>query len=219
VIVLLVLLLALAVSLFTGGRVRYAQGFELRALPIGVGAFAVQALIFTPRSETALGSWLPVMYMLTMCSLMVFLWLNRHVSGVPVLMVGLMLNLVVIVANGGWMPVDPQALIATGQSERAALLMQAGRAANCVLMSEASHLNFLGDRIVIPFLGTLGSAFSIGDLVTLAGEAVLVFGMVRPKTAEPANGESYGGVGTGSETNQSRTGSSEHANGKWPDGA
>lgn len=182
VIVLPVLLLALMASLFTGGRIRYVQEFELRALPIGIGAFAVQALIFTSRSEAALGSWLPVIYILTMCSLVVFLWLNRRVSGIPVLMAGLMLNLAVIVANGGWMPVDPQALIATGQSERAALLVHAGRAANCVLMSETSHLNFLGDRIVISSLGTLGSAFSIGDLVTLAGEAVLAFGMVRPKT-------------------------------------
>jgi hypothetical protein len=47
-------------------------------------------------------------------------------------------------------------------------------------MSDQTHLNFLGDYIVLPFLGDMGSACSIGDLVALAGEAALVYGMVRP---------------------------------------
>jgi hypothetical protein len=46
-------------------------------------------------------------------------------------------------------------------------------------MSDQTHLNFLGDYIVLPFLGDMGSAYSVGDLVALAGEAALVYGMVR----------------------------------------
>ena len=90
-----------------------------------------------------------------------------------------MLNILVIGANHGRMPADPQALVATGQSSRAEELFKNGTVANVVLMSDQTHLNFLGDYIVLPFLRDLGSAYSIGDLVALAGEAALVYGMVR----------------------------------------
>ena len=48
-------------------------------------------------------------------------------------------------------------------------------------MSADTRLNILGDRIVLPFLGTMGAAYSVGDLVAMTGEAVLVYGMVRKR--------------------------------------
>jgi len=179
VFVLVVLSCALCLSLATGGRLRYIEKFHLKALPLGVGAFVVQLLIFTSRGESLLGALLPGVYVLTLFMLLAFLLVNRRVFGVPVLLVGLMLNLLVIGANGGLMPADPQALVATGQSSHAEELVRDGTAANVVLMSDQTHLNFLGDYIVLPFLGDMGSAYSTGDLLALAGEAALVFGMVR----------------------------------------
>lgn len=177
--VLVVLACALCLSLATGGRLRYIENFHLKALPLGVGAFVVQLLIFTSRGESLLGALLPGVYVLTLLMLLAFLLLNRRVFGVPILLVGLMLNVLVIGANHGRMPVDPQALVATGQGSHAEELVRDGTAANVVLMSDQTHLNFLGDYIVLPFLGDMGSAYSAGDLVALAGEAALVFGMVR----------------------------------------
>jgi len=179
VFVLVVLACALCLSLATGGRLRYIENFHLKALPLGVGAFVVQLLIFTSRGESLLGALLPGVYVLTLLMLLAFLLLNRRVFGVPILLVGLMLNVLVIGANHGRMPVDPQALVATGQGSHAEELVRDGTAANVVLMSDQTHLNFLGDYIVLPFLGDMGSAYSAGDLVALAGEAALVFGMVR----------------------------------------
>ena len=177
--VLIVLACSLVLSLATGGRLRYVEGFRLRVLPLGLGAFVLQVLMFTARGEVFLGRFLPVVYMCSLLMLLGFLGLNWKVVGVPVLLAGLLLNLVVIGANGGRMPANPQALIATGQADRAELLVEEGAAANVVLMSDKTRLNLLGDYIVLPFLGSLGSAYSVGDLVALAGEALLVYGMVR----------------------------------------
>jgi len=179
VFVLVVLVCALCLSLATGGRLRYIENFQLKALPLGVGAFAVQLLIFTSRGESVLGALLTAVYVLTLLMLLAFLLVNRRVFGVPILLVGLMLNVLVIGANRGRMPVDPQALVATGQVSRAEELVRNGTAANVVLMSAQTHLNLLGDYIVLPFLGDVGSAYSVGDLVALVGEAALVYGMVR----------------------------------------
>jgi hypothetical protein len=179
VFVLVVLACSLCLSLVTGGRLRYIENFHLNALPLGVGAFVVQLLIFTSRGESLLGVLLPGVYVLTLLVLLAFLLVNRRVFGIPVLLVGLMLNLLVIGANGGRMPADPQALVATGQSSHAEELVRDGTAANVVLMSDRTHLNFLGDYIVLPLLGDMGSAYSTGDLLALVGEAALVYGMVR----------------------------------------
>jgi len=179
VFVLVVLGCALCLSLATGGRLRYIENFHLKALLLGVGAFVVQLLIFTSRGELLLGALLPGIYVLSLLMLLAFLLLNRRVFGVPILLVGLMLNVLVIGVNYGRMPADPQALVATGQGSHAEELRRNGTAANVVLMSDQTHLNFLGDYIVLPFLGDMGSAYSVGDLVALVGEAALVYGMVR----------------------------------------
>ena len=188
--VVIVLVCSLGLSLLTGGRFRYAENFQLKALPVGIGAFVAQLLIFTARGESLLGDLLPVLYVLTLVALLVFLFLNRAVFGMPILIAGLALNFLVIGVNGGRMPADPQALIVTGQASRAEILVREGRAANCILMSGKTRLNILGDRIVLPFLGSVGSAYSVGDLVALAGEAVLVYGMVRIHSRDQGDGPS-----------------------------
>jgi len=196
--VLAVLGVALVSSLLTGGRLRYIENFHLKALPLGVGAFVVQLLIFTSRGESLLGTLLPGIYVLSLLMLLAFLLVNRRVFGVPMLLAGLMLNVLVIGANHGRMPADPQALVATGQGSHAEELLRNGTAANVVLMSDLTHLNFLGDYIVLPFLGDVGSAYSAGDLLALAGEAALVYGMVRAdRTAQAGStGDRLSGTGS-----------------------
>jgi len=196
--VLAVLGVALVSSLLTGGRLRYIENFHLKALPLGVGAFVVQLLIFTSRGESLLGTLLPGIYVLSLLMLLAFLLVNRRVFGVPILLAGLMLNVLVIGANHGRMPADPQALVATGQGSHAEELLRNGTAANVVLMSDLTHLNFLGDYIVLPFLGDVGSAYSAGDLLALAGEAALVYGMVRAdRTAQAGStGDRLSGTGS-----------------------
>jgi hypothetical protein len=196
--VLAVLGVALVSSLLTGGRLRYIENFHLKALPLGVGAFVVQLLIFTSRGESLLGTLLPGIYVLSLLMLLAFLLVNRRVFGVPILLAGLMLNVLVIGANHGRMPADPQALVATGQGSHAEELLRNGTAANVVLMSDLTHLNFLGDYIVLPFLGDVGSAYSAGDLLALAGEAALVYGMVRAdRTAQAGStGDRFSGTGS-----------------------
>jgi hypothetical protein len=88
-----------------------------------------------------------------------FLFANRGRAGFPLVLVGLVLNILVIAANGA-MPVSPSAARATG-ADAADLV-----AADLRHESAApdTNLGFLAD--VIP-LG--GKVFSIGDLFLLCG--------------------------------------------------
>jgi hypothetical protein len=181
-LVLAVLGVALVSSLLTGGRLEYARNWQLRGLWMALGAFAVQTALFTQWGTGFVGEALvPVVYVVTLSALVAFLVTNRRVLGVPILLVGLMLNMLVVSVNDGRMPASVAALAGAGRVEEADLLRLRGAAANCVLMSDSTRLNILGDNIVIRLGGSIGSAYSVGDLVALAGEAVVVFGVLRAK--------------------------------------
>jgi hypothetical protein len=181
-LVLAVLGVALVSSVLTGGRLGYARNWQLKGLWMALGAFAVQTALFTQWGTGLVGEALvPVVYVVTLSALVAFLVTNRRVLGVPILLAGLMLNMLVISANAGRMPASVEALAGAGRVEEADLLRLRGAAANCVLMSDSTRLNMLGDNIVIRLGGSVGSAYSVGDLVALAGEAVVVFGVLRAK--------------------------------------
>jgi hypothetical protein len=181
-LVLAILGVALVSSVLTGGRLGYARNWQLKGLWIALGAFAVQTALFTQWGTGFVGEALvPVVYVVTLSALVAFLVTNRRVLGVPILLVGLMLNMLVVSVNDGRMPASVAALAGAGRVEEADLLRLRGAAANCVLMSDSTRLNILGDNIVIRLGGSIGSAYSVGDLVALAGEAVVVFGVLRAK--------------------------------------
>jgi hypothetical protein len=181
-LVLAVLGVALVSSVLTGGRLEYARNWQLKGLWIALGGFAVQTALFTQWGTGFVGEALvPVVYVVMLSALVAFLVTNRRVLGVPILLVGLMLNMLVVSVNAGRMPASVAALAGAGRVEEADLLRLRGAAANCVLMSDSTRLNILGDNIVIRLGGSIGSAYSVGDLVALAGEAVVVFGVLRAK--------------------------------------
>lgn len=94
---------------------------------------------------------------------------------------GLLLNLAVIAANGGYMPASAEALRRAGFSSVAQALEAGTRQGNTVLMSAKTRLNFLGDWLFLPAWVPLSSAFSLGDvLLGIGAAAFLTRRLVRP---------------------------------------
>lgn len=99
-------------------------------------------------------------------------WLNVRTPGIGLIGVGLALNAVVIIANGG-MPVDPRAAGAMGEALAAAL---AGSAFH-MPSGAATRLPLLGDVMPVPWVSLV---VSIGDVLMLVGiAAFLVWAMRR----------------------------------------
>jgi len=93
---------------------------------------------------------------------------NRHLTGVAVVGVGLLVNLVSVAVNGG-MPVRGSALV------RAGLVTEAEADAQAVLFHGPRHLEtgddalgVLGDVLPIPLTGEV---MSFGDLIVVIGAA------------------------------------------------
>jgi hypothetical protein len=52
-----------------------------------------------------------VLFLLSHLFLLVFVWRNRQMRGIQIVGLGVICNLLVIVANGGFMPVTPETLL------------------------------------------------------------------------------------------------------------
>lgn len=111
-ILLLALLFSIAISLARGGRFLWLAQVSLRLGWLAIVAFALQwSIIYAPlpRSEGLLGPR-TLLLMASYLLVVVVVVANRRVPGLPLIAIGLGLNLLVMVANGGFMPVTMEAV-------------------------------------------------------------------------------------------------------------
>src|SRR5512134_389780 len=112
----MILLLALGAGLLVGlGRARLRgstyQPPNLRHLWLVPLAFLLQfitAYLPAIRGEYADDRLAAAGIVTSQAVLLGFVWLNRRLPGMPVLITGSVLNLAVIAANGGFMPISPR---------------------------------------------------------------------------------------------------------------
>lgn len=107
----------------------------------------------------------------SLLGLLAFVWLNRQIPGMPVVMVGLVLNLMVIVANGGWMPISPETAsqLPGGSPPEAAVTGTRVDEKNILLRAEDTRLEILADRFLLADVAGYRAALSLGDLFVAAG--------------------------------------------------
>lgn len=107
----------------------------------------------------------------SMLLLLVFCWFNRRLSGVWLLALGLVSNLVVIAANGGFMPISPQTASRLVLPETLAGLANGDRFGykDILLLPEQTRLVWLSDNLLPPKGFPYQVAFSFGDCFIAAG--------------------------------------------------
>jgi len=144
-----------------------------------------------------------VLFVFSHLLLLIFVWRNRRLASMRLMGLGLLLNLVVIVANGGWMPITPETLMRINPGSALADWppgVHYGYSKDLILMHQETILGMLSDIIVLPPPFPWPTAFSLGDLIVAAGIVWLLQGPgVLPN---PSRGESravkYLAVGSGS---------------------
>jgi hypothetical protein len=185
ILFLAVLALALVVGYALGGRLRELERLRLRWWPLAIVGLALQYL---PLPSGRWGTDLIVRIAVLGCSyamLILFTAVNVRLPGVPLLLVGLVLNAAVITTNGG-MPVGRAALIRSGQAEVLQELRIRGSDKHH-LLTDDDVLTPLAD--VIPIGGPIHQVASIGDVLTYAGLVILVAQAMRgriPQTRSEA---------------------------------
>ncbi len=103
--------------------------------------------------------------------LLVFCWFNRQLSGVWLFALGLAFNLLVIAANGGFMPISPQTASRLVSPEDLATLGNGDRFGykDILLLLGQTRLIWLSDCFLPPEGFPYQVAFSLGDMLIAVG--------------------------------------------------
>ncbi len=106
-------LLGLVIGFLRGGNFRRLGQIDLRGWPLALIALLIQAALQF-NWGTRLGypkELTPYLHLFSYLPLLIFTYINRKLPGMKLIALGLLLNLLVIAANGGIMPVDTDKLV------------------------------------------------------------------------------------------------------------
>ena len=159
----------LAVGYLKGGRLRNVANLQLRWPGLALIGLALQFV-------TGPGDTVPLVCLyLSFVLLIVFTVANVRVVGFPLILAGVLCNLLVIGVNGG-MPVSGHALEASDQGQFLGDL-ENNPYPKHHLATEDDLLRSLGD--VIPIPSPIAQAISLGDILTYGGIGMVVVGAMR----------------------------------------
>lgn len=163
------LIAGLAVAPLLGGSLRALGSLGLRslwlfyaAIAVQLVAFPVEALPWRTPPDVASALWL-VSYGLLIAAAV----RNRRIPGVPVVAAGMLANVVAVAANGGRMPVLPDAMRAAGHDY--------GVHQNSEALADP-RLSWLVDRWAAPDWVPLANVYSVGDVLIAFGGLAFAFG-------------------------------------------
>ena len=166
VFILYAVVAALLIGLLTGGSPSRLGDLRIAWAPlIGLG-LAVQLLLFSTPAGDALGPAAPAVYVVSNAVVLVAVARNLAIPGFVLVLLGGISNLVAIVANGGYMPVSHDALVAIGRGAREGYSNNV-QAENVVLAP-------LTDLFAMPAWVPMANIFSVGDVLIGIGAAIAV---------------------------------------------
>ncbi len=149
--------------------------------PLALIVFVLQILVVQVlgRIDDTQGS-LWVLIPVTHFALLPFLLRNFKFLGMRIVFVGFALNLAVMIANGGLMPVEEYAIAADGRRDVEDL--QVGQAIpatkNVFVAADGGRLGVLSDAIVLPLPRPLTRVVSAGDLLIVTGVMLALGGVI-----------------------------------------
>jgi hypothetical protein len=160
-------------------------------IPLGV-ILQMSALAFVRTNEEL--RWLKVTLVLgSYCFALAPVWANRERWGVRIVGLGIALNLIAILANGGLMPVSPQARELTGKQAVAPVNdvgQMVPKSKGVLLTPEQTNLYLLTDVIALgpPISKAIspGDVLIYGGVVFLGAEMLVVQWMNARRTVQPS---------------------------------
>jgi hypothetical protein len=145
-------------------------------------ALALQVpLLRAPLGPTQQVGVAQALFLLSHLLLLTFVWLNRWLVGIQIVGLGVLCNLLVILTNGGFMPITQQTLVRINPGsilEQWPVGYHYGNSKDVILLQEATVFWFLSDILVLPPPFPWPAAFSVGDVLIALGIVVLLQGPV-----------------------------------------
>ena len=176
IIVLVILAWLLRRDLSAIGQISYRGGWKLIGLIIIFFVLQAALVLYVPGQKLLQ----LIVLNLSQAALIFLFILNRHLPGAKLFAVGIALNVVVMAANGGWMPVTPEIYHFVHSDRTLELQARPPASKNVLLPRSETNLWLLADIIPVT-LPWRRTAMSIGDLLLIMSAAQFIFQTTKKK--------------------------------------
>jgi hypothetical protein len=176
---------AIITAKLQGGKISKLQDIEINKWWLITSAALIEFSASTIRAREIepLWRWIDqyvlIIQVFSYTLIIISLLCNIKNRGVKGIVIGVLLNLLVIIANGGRMPVDISGFDPVIYSNTIEILI-AGRDLTHEVVSETTNLYFLADIIHLKRPYPLPKSLSVGDLFIMAG----IFMYIRNKVLD-----------------------------------
>jgi hypothetical protein len=185
------IIISVILGLLRGGSFRSFSELRLKYGWIFPVLLAVQLIVFITQNKFAwIAAISPFLFIAVYLIGLLFLWLNRNQKGFMLVWIGVLLNFIVMVVNGGRMPVSLDA--AAILDPAFTTYLKEGLYAKHQILTDASIFGFLGDIIPLTHPYPREQVISIGDVIMNIGIFMFIQHLMlqhkEKKTSEPKPG-------------------------------
>lgn len=179
-----IIIISIIIGLLRNGKLSSLSQISLKRIELIVLACLIQAgLIFLePKKVKFVLDYSSYMLIFSYIVLLLAVWYNKKIKGIKIITLGIIFNFIVIVVNGGHMPVLLISLYKAGLNDFA-LVLKEGTYVTHTLITEKTLFRFLADVIPLspPFPDP--SVVSVGDFLMFYG----VFSLIQNAMVKKQN--------------------------------
>jgi Family of unknown function (DUF5317) len=173
---------SVVIAWLRGASLARLGAVRVRWLILPLLALGMQVLTFRRTEATPTGTALWVQ-LGAGAFLLLFIAANVHYRALLLVAAGTLMNLTVITANGGYMPVRPTDLARIGYLESAVRLESGGVYQKSIALTDRTSLPWLADVIHLPLPFSAGRMISPGDIAIGVGTFFVIQRLLVPKNA------------------------------------
>ena len=181
-----IIIISIIIGLLRKGKLSSLSQISLKKIELIVLACLIQGgIIFlgTKKIKFVL-DYSSYMIIFSYIMLLLAVWYNKELKGIKIITLGIIFNFIVIVANGGHMPILSSSLYKAGLDDFV-LVLKEGTYITHTLISENTLCAFLGDVIPLPPPFPDPSVVSVGDFLMFYG----VFNLIQNAMMKEQNSE------------------------------
>ena len=170
-----IIIISIIIGLLRNGKLSSLSEISLKRIELIVLACLIQGgLIFLGSKKIKFVlDYSSYMIIFSYIVLLLAVWYNRKLKGIKIIAMGIIFNFIVIVANGGQMPVLLSSLYKAGLNDFA-LVLKEGIYVTHTLITEKTLFGFLADVIPLPSPFPDPSVVSAGDFLMFYGVFCLI---------------------------------------------
>ena len=181
-----IIIISIIIGLLRNGKLSSLSQISLKRIELIVLACLIQGgIIFLGSKEIKFVlDYSSYMIIFSYIVLLLAVWYNKKLKGIKIITLGIIFNFIVIVANGGHMPVLLNSLYKAGLNDFA-LVLKEGTYVTHTLITEKTLFGFLADVIPLPPPFPDPSVVSVGDFFMFYG----VFNLIQNAMVKRQNSE------------------------------